>query len=279
MTELIPSGPIGVFDSGDGGLTVFKEILSELPDYDYIYLGDNARAPYGTRSLKTVYRFTKQGVDFLFDQGCHLVILACNTASANALRGIQQKDLSDIGEHKRVLGVIRPTTERLSDLTDSGHLGIFATEATVESNSYVIEASKYAPNVKVSQQACPMWVPIIENDEQDTVAADYFTKKYIDQLLEKDPEIDTVLLACTHYPLLHDTIRRFLPYEIDLVSQGALVARSLREYLDRHVWMKEHSSKGGMQRFLTTDVAEEFDTKASKFFGHSVCSEQVKIDG
>lgn len=278
MTKDIQPGPIGIFDSGDGGLTVFKDILKELPNYDYIYLGDNARAPYGTRSLETVYRFTKQGVEHLFKQGCHLVILACNTASANALRSIQQKDIKSLGEHRRVLGVIRPTTERLAELTQSGHLGIFATEATVGSGSYLIEAAKYASSVQLSQQACPMWVPIIENDEQDSEAADFFTKKYVGQLLSKDEDIDAVLLACTHYPILFDKIREHLPAHIDLVTQGQLVAASLKSYLERHDWMEQICSKGGKMDFLTTDSVTEFDAKASRFFGHTVDSVQVNID-
>ncbi|NNC83314.1 MAG: glutamate racemase [Flavobacteriales bacterium] len=270
-------GPIGVFDSGYGGLTVFREIKDALPEYDYLYLGDNARTPYGTRSQETVYDFTLQGVEYLFSKGCSLIILACNTASATALRTIQQSDLHRWGEDKRVLGVIRPTTERLSELTRSGHLGLFATEATVQSRSYIIEGANYAPEVTIHQQACPMWVPIIENDEQESQAADYFTAKYVNALLKQHQDIDAVLLACTHYPILAEKIRSHLPKEIDLISQGTLVAESLVDYLSRHQWMQDRCSQEGRMTFLTTDSPTDFDTKATKFFNGSVKSEHVTL--
>jgi len=271
-------GAIGVFDSGYGGLTVFKEIQRELPDYDYIYLGDNARAPYGTRSLEKIYQFTLQGVKFLFDQGCHLVILACNTASANALRSIQQKDIPALGADKRVLGVIRPTTESLSRLSKSGHIGLFATEATVNSRSYVIEAQKYAPEVQIHQVACPMWVSLIENNEGDSEAAHSLTKKYISELLSSSKDIDTILLACTHYPLMLETIQAHVPDHIEVLSQGTLVAASLKEYLVRHPEMENRCTKGGSSRFLTTDSTASFDKKGSQFYGAPVKSEGVELE-
>lgn len=277
MTKEIVAGPIGVFDSGIGGLTVLREIIDSLPGKDYIYLGDNARAPYGTRSLETVYRYTLEGVDELFARGCHLVVLACNTASANALRSIQQQDLKSRGSHKRILGVIRPTTEHLAELTHSGHLGLMATKATVHSNSYVIEAAKYAPEVNVYQQACPLWVPLIENEEQDSEAAVYFTKKYVKALLARSADIDAVLLACTHYPIIHDLIRAELPEHIDLISQGQLVAQSLVDYLKRHPWMAEQISENGHRQFLTTDDASVFGTRAARFFGEEVDAERIVL--
>lgn len=275
MTERIVSGPIGVFDSGLGGLTVLRELIKNLPAYDYIYLGDNARAPYGIRSLETVYQYALQGVDELFARGCHLVILACNTASANALKSIQKNNLATRGEHKRVLGVIRPTTERLSELTHSGHLGLMATEATVKSESYIIEAENYAPDVKVYQQACPLWVPLIENEEQESEAAVYFTKKYVESLLAQSADIDAVLLACTHYPIIQDLIRAELPNHINLISQGELVAHSLADYLTRHPWMAAQISENGHRTFLTTDDASVFEAMAARFFGEGLEAERI----
>ncbi len=275
MIEEIKPGPVGVFDSGIGGLTVLRDIIRELPAYDYIYLGDNARAPYGTRSLETVYQYTLEGVDELFARGCHLVILACNTASASALRTIQQKDLAARGEHKRVLGVIRPTTERLSELSESGHLGLMATEGTVNSRSYIIEAEKYAPEVKIYQQACPLWVPLIENEEQDSEAAAYFTDKYVRSLLSQSDEIDAVLLACTHYPILKNLIRSKLPKEVELLSQGEMVAKSLADYLVRHPWMVEQISTNGSRKFLTTDDANVFESMAARFYGEGLKAEKI----
>jgi len=270
--------PLGVFDSGYGGLTVLREFVKKLPQYDYIYLGDNARAPYGSRSFDSVYRYTLQCVKWFFNQGCPLVILACNTASAKALRTIQQKDLPGMDPKRRVLGVIRPTTELIGKFSDSKQVGVLATNGTVNSNSYVIEIEKFYPEVKVFQQACPMWVPLIENDEYDTHGADYFVKKYINQLLDQSPAIDTILLACTHYPLLHDKIREFTPADIKILSQGEIVAESLAEYLQRHPEMEHKLSMGGSHRFYTTDSTEDFDLHAANFYGAEIKSDHVDLD-
>lgn len=270
-------GPIGIFDSGYGGLTVFRDIHALLPGYDYIYLGDNARTPYGTRSHDMVYRFTLECVEYLFEQGCHLVILACNSASANALRTIQQNDLESFGDHKRVLGVIRPTTERLATLSQTGHIGICATEATVRSGSYLIEAHKYAQGLEIHQQACPLWVPLVEAGELDSEVTHLITQRYITELLRRDDRIDAVLLACTHYPLLWDVIRDELPDEVELFSQGRMVAEALVDYLERHPEMDALCSKDGGIRFLTTDDPKDFDAHGSQFFGQPVRSESVDI--
>ena len=269
--------PIGVFDSGYGGLTVLKEIVNKLPQYDYIYLGDNARAPYGPRSFNTVYRYTLQCVKWFFDQGCQLVILACNTASAKALRSIQQNDLPQIDPSKRVLGVIRPTTEVIGNFSDSKKVGILATAGTVASDSYVIEIEKFFPDVKVFQQACPMWVPLVENDEYDSHGADYFIKKYINQLLDQSPAIDTILLACTHYPLLHDKIREYTPADIKILSQGEIVANSLVDYLQKHGEIKDQLSLRGERNFYTTDSTEDFNRHAASFYGTEVRSVHVDL--
>jgi len=268
---------IGVFDSGYGGLTVLSEIVNRLPEYDYLYLGDNARAPYGTRSFEVVYDYTLEAVKELFDRGCELVVLACNTASAKALRSIQQNDLPLIDSEKRVLGVIRPSTEIIGDLTQTGHVGILATEGTVKSESYVIELSKYAPNVKVVQHACPMWVPLIENHRHDSHAGQLFIEEDVKALLEKDPKIDTIVLACTHYPILKEYIESLLPDSIKVISQGAIVAEKLEDYLRRHSSLSDKLSKYGTIQFLTTESAFEFDKKASVFFGREVKSEQIKL--
>ncbi|HEY8400392.1 MAG TPA: glutamate racemase [Cytophagaceae bacterium] len=270
-------GPIGVFDSGYGGLTVLKEIVKALPEYDYIYLGDNARAPYGTRSFETVYQYTLQCVKYLFNQGCPLVILACNTASAKALRTIQQKDLPQIAPEKRVLGVIRPTSEIIGDMTTTGHVGILATTGTVASCSYLIEVSKFFPEVKVYQEACPMWVPLIENNEHLSEGADYFIKKHIEHLLANSGKIDAVLLACTHYPLLEQKIRQYLPPFVRLISQGEIVAKSLKDYLQRHPEMEEKCSKNGKIIFYTTDAAETFNSKASIYYEQNIESVQIQL--
>jgi glutamate racemase len=268
---------IGVFDSGYGGLTVLSEIVNRLPNYDYIYLGDNARAPYGTRSFEVVYDYTLEAVKELFDRGCELVVLACNTASAKALRSIQQNDLPTIDPNKRVLGVIRPSTEIIGDLTQTGHVGILATEGTVKSESYVIELSKYAPTVEVVQHACPMWVPLIENHRHDSPAGKLFIEEDVKALLEKDPKIDTIILACTHYPILKEYIESLLPDSISVISQGAIVAEKLEEYLTRHSELNSKLTQTGSLHFLTTESAEEFDKKASVFFGHKVQSEHIKL--
>lgn len=264
--------PIGVFDSGYGGLTVLKEIVGKLPQYDYLYLGDNARAPYGTRSFETVYEYTLQCVQWLFDKGCPLVILACNTASAKALRSIQQKDLPVIAPDKRVLGVIRPTTEVIGNYTKTNKIGVLGTNGTVQSGSYPIEIAKFYPEIEVHQEACPMWVPLIENNEYDSSGADYFVKKNIDHLLQTDPGIDTLLLACTHYPLLINKIKQFVPEGTQVIAQGEIVAASLQDYLSRHPEMEQKLSKNGQLSFFTTDAADDFDAHAAIFYGKPVKS-------
>ncbi len=269
--------PIGIFDSGYGGLTVFKSIREKLPQYDYLYLGDNARTPYGTRSFETVYEYTLEAVKFLFDSGCHLVILACNTASAKALRNIQQKDLQRIAPEKRVLGVIRPTTELLGTLSKSKHVGVLGTNGTVKSNSYVIELGKFFPDVKVHQQACPMWVPLVENGELDHEGAMFFINKYLQELFQQSKDIDALLLACTHYPMLAPAIQSVLPQGVTLLSQGPIVANSLADYLHRHPEIEKRCSKGGKERFLTTDSTENFNNVGSLFLGRTLYSQHIKI--
>lgn len=268
-------GKIGIFDSGYGGLNVLRDILKELPEYDYIYLGDNARAPYGSRSFETVYKFTLECVKILFEKNCPLVILACNTASAKALRTIQQKDLPDIAPHNRVLGVIRPTTEVIGHYTSTKHIGIFATEGTVKSESYLIEISKFFPELKVTQEACPMWVPLIENNEHLSEGADYFVKKHIDNLLSKDSAIDTILLACTHYPLLLPKLKHYVPPYIKIISQGKIVASSLSRYLKNHPEIDCRLSKNGKREFYTTIEAEWFNEKAAVFFGEKIQARKI----
>jgi glutamate racemase len=269
--------PIGVFDSGYGGLTVLKKIVDVLPAYDYLYLGDNARAPYGTRSFETVYRYTLDCVKWFFAQGCPLVILACNTASAKALRSIQQQDLPQLAPTNRVLGVIRPTTELIGTLTKTGKVGILATKGTVSSGSYPIEIEKFYPGISVYQEACPMWVPLVENNEHAGSGADYFVKKHLDSLLEKDSSIDTLLLACTHYPLLMDKIKQFLPDGIRIISQGEIVANSLLDYLQRHPEMEPRLSKTGSRRFCTTDDISDFEQHASLFYGSAIQAEKINL--
>jgi glutamate racemase len=268
---------IGVFDSGYGGLTVLRALVNRLPGYDYVYLGDNARAPYGTRSFETVYEYTRESVKWLFAQGCPLVILACNTASAKALRSIQQKDLAHIDPSKRVLGVIRPTTEVIGNYSSTGEIGILATPGTVSSGSYPIEIGKFFPALKVFQQACPMWVPLIENNEHQTPGADFFVQKCVRSLMEKSGHIDTILLACTHYPLLQDKIAAAAGPGIRIVSQGEIVAESLADYLQRHPEIEQKLGKNGSRTFYTTDSAEEFDKQATTFYGSSVESHHVKL--
>jgi len=269
--------PIGVFDSGFGGLTVLKELVKTLPDYDFLYLGDNARAPYGSRSFETVYEYTLECVNALFERGCELVILACNTASAKALRTIQQKDLIQKHPHKRVLGVIRPTSEIVGSFSKSKDVGIFATSGTVLSESYVIEIEKFFPELNVYQEACPMWVPLIENNELDNIAADYFVKKHVDRLFSNSKQIDTIILGCTHYPLLAPVILKFLPKEVTLLTQGEIVANSLKDYLARHEEMNKLISKNKQLHFLTTDDTRQFDEKASVFFGSSIHSSHISL--
>ncbi|MEO6914984.1 MAG: glutamate racemase [Chitinophagaceae bacterium] len=270
--------PIGIFDSGYGGLTIMKEIAHRLPSYDYLYLGDNARSPYGTRSFETVYQYTLECVRWLFSQGCHLVILACNTASAKALRTIQQNDLPSMGQGRRVLGVIRPTTEIIGNLSQTGAIGIFATPGTVHSGSYPLEIQKFYPQLQVFQEACPMWVPLIENNEHQLPGADYFVRQHLENLLHKSQgKIDTILLACTHYPLLMKKIREFLPGGIKVVSQGSIIADSLADYLMRHPEMEANCSNMGDRSFFTTDSTTDFDTHASLFFGAPVFSRHVSF--
>ncbi len=269
--------PIGIFDSGYGGLTVLKEITEALPAHDFLYLGDNARSPYGTRSFETIYQYTLECVKYLFGQGCHLVVLACNTASAKALRNIQQLDLPKIAPEKRVLGVIRPTTEIIGQHTKSGHIGILGTKGTVKSESYLMEINKFFPDIKVFQQACPMWVPLVENGECGGAGAEYFIKRDLEELLAKSPSIDAILLACTHYPLLLPLIRSFLPKNMNVISQGKIVARSLKHYLERHPEIDVACSQEGKLDFQTTGSAADFDQHGSVFFGRSLHSDHVEI--
>jgi glutamate racemase len=271
------SGPIGIFDSGYGGLTVLKEIISELPQYDYLYFGDNARAPYGSRSFETIYQYTLECVQYLFNQGCPLVILACNTASAKALRNIQQKDLKRIAPNNRVLGVIRPTAEVIGDLSQSKKIGILGTSGTVSSQSYVIEIHKLFPVVDVFQTACPLWVPLIENNELNNDGTHFFIEKYTKQLLSQSQEIDTILLACTHYPLLEKQIRQHIPNHIQLLSQGKIVATALKDYLTKHKEIEIRCLKQSALHFQTTDDTEDFNRKAGLFFGEKVQSTYVHL--
>ncbi|MFZ4860634.1 glutamate racemase [Sphingobacterium sp. Mn56C] len=267
-------GPIGVFDSGYGGLTVFKEIYKRLPQYEYVYLGDNARVPYGNRSFETVYEYTKECVFKLFEQGCNLVILACNTASAKALRSIQQQDLP---AGKKVLGVIRPTTENIHLFTKSNKVGILATQGTVLSNSYKMEISKMHPEIEVFQQACPFWVPLVENNEIHGEGAHFFVKKDIEELLAKSPDMDTLVLACTHYPLLLPLIEQYTPPHIHILAQGDLVAKSLVDYFKRHPEVEQACSKGNSLKFFTTDDPLDFEQKANIFFGKPIKAEKLEV--
>ncbi|MBI4931255.1 MAG: glutamate racemase [Bacteroidetes bacterium] len=278
------SSPIGIFDSGLGGLTVMKEIVKKLPQYDYIYLGDSARSPYGTRSFETVYHYTLECVQKLFTMNCNPILLACNTASAKALRNIQQLDLpkmspapDGIGAGKRVLGVIRPTTEVVGKYTKTKHVGVFGTTGTVASNSYKIEIEKFFPDVNVFQQACPMWVPLVENNELYADSVDYFIRKDIDALFMQSGAIDTIILGCTHYPLLLEKIKRYVPSGVTILSQGEIVADSLSDYLLRHPEIETAISRNGKREFYTTDAAEAFDKSASIFFGKKIQSTQLVL--
>jgi glutamate racemase len=269
--------PIGIFDSGYGGLTILKEIVQVLPEYDFLYLGDNARSPYGTRSFDTIYAYTLQAVKYLFSQGCHLVILACNTASAKALRNIQQLDLPQLAPHKRVLGVIRPTTEVIGQFTQTQHIGILGTNGTVKSESYLMEINRLWPTLKVYQQACPMWVPLVENGELEGEGATYFVKKCLTELLVQSDKIDTILLACTHYPLLQPMIESLISPKIKVISQGAIAAHSLKNYLERHPEIDQYCRRTSRVSFQTTGDPTDFDEKATLFFGKKVHSEKVEI--
>ena len=272
------SHPIGVFDSGYGGLTILEEIKKNLPQYNYLYLGDNARTPYGTRSFDVVYQFTRQAVEYLFQQGCPLVILACNTASAKALRTIQQKDLVLWGDQsRRVLGVIRPTVEIIDELSQSKHVGVLGTKGTIASASYEIEIHKMYPHIQVTGEACPIWVPLVETGEYLSAGADYFIKKHLYHLLKADPKIDTLILGCTHYPLLSKKIKQYLPDEITLFSQGKCVADSLHDYLRRHPEMDSKITKESSVRFLTTESAESFNASASLFLPYLIEAEHIDL--
>lgn len=275
--------PIGIFDSGYGGLTIMREIVQTLPPYDYVYLGDNARTPYGTRSFETVYQYTLDCVQRLFAMGCPLVVLACNTASAKALRNIQQLDLPKMMQNPqnpplRVLGVIRPTTEVIGQYTKTNQVGILATKGTVVSESYVVEIEKFFPDLHVFQEACPMWVPLVENGEYDRAGADFFVKQHIDRLMAQSPQIDTILLACTHYPLLLPKIRQYTPANVTILSQGELVARSLTDYLQRHPDIAARCTQTGQRRFLTTDSADDFSRQATVFFGETIVAEHLPLN-
>ncbi len=271
-------GPIGVFDSGYGGLTILDKIREALPEYDYIYLGDNARAPYGTRSFEVVYEFTRQAVNKLFDMGCHLVILACNTASAKALRSIQMNDLPKIDPARRVLGVIRPTVECIGDISKNRHIGVLATAGTIKSESYPLEIHKLFPDIQVSGVACPMWVSLVENNESQNDGADYFIRKYIDHLLSKDPQIDTVILGCTHFPLLLPKIRQYIANDISVISQGEYVAESLKDYLRRHPEMDAKCTKNGNCQFYTTEAEEKFSESASTFLNRQISVKHITLE-
>ncbi len=270
-------GPIGIFDSGYGGLTILRDIRKQLPEYDFLYLGDNARAPYGTRSFDVVYEFTLEAVRELFSRGCELVILACNTASAKALRSIQQNDLAKIDPEKRVLGVIRPSTEIIGELSVSGKVGILATEGTVKSNSYVIEIGKFSPETVVYQQACPMWVPLIENNRHTSKPGMEFIREDVENLLSMDPDIDVIILGCTHYPIVQDFIRSIVPPNVRVLAQGTIVADRLQDYLERHPWIEERCSKGGTVSYLTTENPETFDANAGAYIGEEIHSMHIKL--
>lgn len=280
MKQHLPQtpGPIGVFDSGYGGLTILSKIREALPQYDYIYLGDNARTPYGSRSFDIVYEFTLQAVNKLFEMGCHLVILACNTASAKALRSIQVNDLPMLDPHRRVLGVIRPTVECIGDITHSRHVGVMATAGTIKSESYPLEIHKLFPDITVSGEACPMWVPLVENNEAYGAGADYFIEKYIDRLLRKDHLIDTVILGCTHYPILLSKIKHYMPGDINIVAQGEYVADSLKDYLQRHPEMDAKCTQRGGCTFYTTEAEEKFEESASAFLNRPITVQRVSLE-
>lgn len=280
MNKLLPQapGPIGVFDSGYGGLTILKSIRELLPQYDYVYLGDNARAPYGSRSFDIVYQFTRQAIMKLFEMGCQLVILGCNTASAKALRSIQQNDLPNIDPLRRVLGVIRPTAEVAGKLTETKHVGILATPGTIKSESYNMEINKLWPELSVTGVACPLWVPIVENNEAEGAGADYFVKKRINHILWLDPDIDTLILGCTHYPILMPKIEQYVPDGIQIVSQGEYVADSLKDYLSRHTDMDARCTKDGTVRYYTTENAEKFKEVARIFGAEDMNVEHIDLE-
>ena len=270
-------GPIGIFDSGYGGLTILNGIRQLLPQYDYLYLGDNARAPYGPRSFDVVYEFTRQAVVKLFEMGCHLIILGCNTASAKALRTIQQHDLPHIDPERRVLGVIRPTAEVIGSLTTTRHVGVLATEGTIKSESYNLEIHKLHPDIHVTGVACPFWVPLVEYNEADSPGADYFVKKRIDQIMNLDPQIDALILGCTHYPLLMPKIKKYLPAGVRVISQGEYVAKSLQDYLERHPQVEQRCAKYGEAHYLTTENPEKFKEQAQIFLNDDILVENITL--
>lgn len=275
--QLQKQGPIGIFDSGYGGLTVFSKIQERLPEYDFIYLGDNARAPYGPRSFEVVYQFTREAVLRLFREGCQLVILACNTASAKALRTIQQQDLPQWDSARRVLGVIRPTTEIVDKISRTKHVGVVGTVGTISSKSYSMEIAKLFPHIQVTGEACPLWVPLVETGEYNSPGADYFVKQHLDRLFLKDPQIDTLILGCTHYPLLLGKIRRYTPTGVTLLPQGEYVAESLADYLMRHTEMDARLTKQFSRRFLTTESAEKFSEAAAIFLQAPITVERIVL--
>lgn len=277
MSKETKIGPIGVFDSGYGGLTILQQLRKRLPQYDFLYLGDNARAPYGPRSFDVVYEFTREAVMKLFDMGCNLVILGCNTASAKALRTIQQRDLPVVAPDKRVLGVIRPTVEVIGNLTKSRHVGLVATEGTVRSESYTLEIQKFYPDIQVTGQACPLWAAIVEAGEAETEGAEFFVRKRINQLLEKDKDIDAIILGCTHYPLLMNALKKAVPPGIQIIPQGEYVAASLEDYLSRHPDMDARCSKHGETHYFTTENPDRFKECASIFLHHDVDVERVEL--
>ena len=280
MKKQLPEapGPIGVFDSGYGGLTILQQIRKTLPQYDYIYLGDNARTPYGTRSFEVVYEFTRQAVTKLFEMGCHLVILACNTASAKALRSIQTNDLPQLDSSRRVLGVIRPTVERIDEMTRSRHIGVVATAGTIKSESYPLEIRKLFPDITVTGEACPMWVPLVENNEATGDGADFFIRKNLNSLLGKDPQIDAIILGCTHYPLLLPKINQYVPQEVQIITQGEFVAVSLQDYLKRHPEIADKCTQNGVTHFYTTEAEEKFSESAKLFLNEEIEVKRISLE-
>lgn len=280
MKKQLPEapGPIGVFDSGYGGLTILQQIRKTLPQYDYIYLGDNARTPYGTRSFEVVYEFTRQAVTKLFEMGCHLVILACNTASAKALRSIQTNDLPQLDSSRRVLGVIRPTVERIGEMTRSRHIGVVATAGTIKSESYPLEIRKLFPDITVTGEACPMWVPLVENNEATGDGADFFIRKNLNSLLGKDPQIDAIILGCTHYPLLLPKINQYVPQGVQIITQGEFVAVSLQDYLKRHPEIADKCTQNGVTHFYTTEAEEKFSESAKLFLNEKIEVKRISLE-
>jgi glutamate racemase len=280
MKKQLPEapGPIGVFDSGYGGLTILQQIRKTLPQYDYIYLGDNARTPYGKRSFEVVYEFTRQAVTKLFEMGCHLVILACNTASAKALRSIQTNDLPQLDSSRRVLGVIRPTVERIGEMTRSRHIGVVATAGTIKSESYPLEIRKLFPDITVTGEACPMWVPLVENNEATGDGADFFIRKNLNSLLGKDPQIDAIILGCTHYPLLLPKINQYVPQGVQIITQGEFVAVSLQDYLKRHPEIADKCTQNGVTHFYTTEAEEKFSESAKLFLNEEIEVKRISLE-